>query len=371
MALAHAARSHLGGLANHGMSNSERARLGASSEEHMVRVLGSQIYLAGWIVHVCLLWTLKAAMCSFYLRLARNLGTCREPIYAGFAFVFVTWIATFLSIMLSCRPLSRSWQISPDPGRRAISPDLAGFPSLRLLSLAVVLCYLIFLWLSMCLFTEGCSSNKIMFESCHVNGDVASLTVANNFVMGRLTGKPGPSHQAEACPVLPPKIWSAQQTSLRTGFPRCHFEKTEMTYGTGAVRRWCHYVTSVRSCSCYTSTHSLLPYSATIGSFGLHQRLRNLAAAASPREEPVPIFWSHCPHRFSIHSRRRDYARPVVIDVNASRLMDYIDTDKLYEMSTIKSLLLQCIVTHLPARTLYIRLEIFIKSRDQSVLVAR
>ncbi|KAH7132974.1 hypothetical protein EDB81DRAFT_659697 [Dactylonectria macrodidyma] len=116
IALAHAARSHLGGLANHGMSDAERARLGASGEEHTLRVLGSQIYLAGWVVHVSLLWTLKAAMCSFCSRLARNLGACREPIYAGFALLYVTWIATFLSIMLSCRPLSRNWQISPDPG---------------------------------------------------------------------------------------------------------------------------------------------------------------------------------------------------------------------------------------------------------------
>ncbi|KAH6984093.1 hypothetical protein EDB80DRAFT_625118 [Ilyonectria destructans] len=116
MALAHAGRSHLGGLANHGMSDAERSRLGADGEEDTLRVLGSQIYLAGWVVHVSLLWALKAAMCSFCSRLARNLGASREPIYAGFTFLYITWIVTFLSIMLSCRPLSRNWQISPDPG---------------------------------------------------------------------------------------------------------------------------------------------------------------------------------------------------------------------------------------------------------------
>ncbi|KAH6980549.1 hypothetical protein EDB80DRAFT_826055 [Ilyonectria destructans] len=116
MALAYAVRSHLGGLANHGMSDTERARLGAGSEEHELRVLGSQIYLAEWVVHVSLLWMLKAAACTHCLRLARDLGTYREPAYAGLAFVFITWIVAFLCVMLGCRPLSRSRQISPDPG---------------------------------------------------------------------------------------------------------------------------------------------------------------------------------------------------------------------------------------------------------------
>ncbi|KAH6956037.1 hypothetical protein BKA56DRAFT_681189 [Ilyonectria sp. MPI-CAGE-AT-0026] len=104
MALAYAVRSHLGGLANHG------------SEEHELQVLGSQIYLAEWVVHVSLLRMLKAAACTHCLRLARDLGTYREPAYAGLAFVFITWIVAFLSVMLGCRPLSRSRQISPDPG---------------------------------------------------------------------------------------------------------------------------------------------------------------------------------------------------------------------------------------------------------------
>ncbi|KAH6984122.1 hypothetical protein EDB80DRAFT_768118 [Ilyonectria destructans] len=120
-ALAYAVRSHLGGLANHSMSDTERARLGAGSEEHELRVLGSQIYLAEWVVHVSLLWMLKATACTHCLRLARDLGTYREPAYAGLAFVFITWIVAFLSVMLGRRPPSRSRQISPDPGNRSFA----------------------------------------------------------------------------------------------------------------------------------------------------------------------------------------------------------------------------------------------------------
>lgn len=43
------------------MSNVERAGIETSGEEHTLRVLGSQIYLAEWVVHFSLLWALKAA----------------------------------------------------------------------------------------------------------------------------------------------------------------------------------------------------------------------------------------------------------------------------------------------------------------------
>ena len=33
------------------------------------RVIGSKIQAAGWLLYICSLWSLKAAVCTFYLHL--------------------------------------------------------------------------------------------------------------------------------------------------------------------------------------------------------------------------------------------------------------------------------------------------------------
>jgi hypothetical protein len=38
--------------------------------EHKHRVLGSKLQITGYSLYAVLLWSLKAAMCNFYLRLA-------------------------------------------------------------------------------------------------------------------------------------------------------------------------------------------------------------------------------------------------------------------------------------------------------------
>ncbi|KAK4125692.1 hypothetical protein N657DRAFT_591410 [Parathielavia appendiculata] len=103
------------GLANNGMTDEQRRLLDASSEEYHLRVNGSKTQVAGWSIYTSLLWTIKAAMCAFYLRLTDGLGF-HKRIYIGFALIGSTWIAVLLSILLGCRPLEKNWQIYPDPG---------------------------------------------------------------------------------------------------------------------------------------------------------------------------------------------------------------------------------------------------------------
>lgn len=100
------------------MSSEEREALDPSSQEYLLRVNGSKTQVAGWCVYTTLLWTLKAAMCTFYLRLTEGLDNYRPRIFVGFALIFVTWVVVLLSILLGCRPLSKSWQINPDPGSK-------------------------------------------------------------------------------------------------------------------------------------------------------------------------------------------------------------------------------------------------------------
>ncbi|KAI0145180.1 hypothetical protein GGR57DRAFT_517387 [Xylariaceae sp. FL1272] len=105
------------GLANNGMTDSDRIALDPHDEMYHQRVIGSKIQLAGWATYSSLLWTLKASLLFFYLRLTAGLHrTFRYRIYAGFALLAATWISATLTLFLSCRPFHRNWQIYPDPG---------------------------------------------------------------------------------------------------------------------------------------------------------------------------------------------------------------------------------------------------------------
>ncbi len=97
------------------MTDAERAALSPDSEEYMLRVNGSKTQVAGWSTYTFLLWILKASMCTFYLRLTDGLNY-HMRIYVGFGLITTTWVAVLLSILLGCRPLSKNWQIYPDPG---------------------------------------------------------------------------------------------------------------------------------------------------------------------------------------------------------------------------------------------------------------
>jgi hypothetical protein len=95
---------------------------------------GSKTQVAGWTTYTFLLWTIKAAMCAFYLRLTVRFHHGRQRIvrdadtklqdglgfqrrvYIGFAVIGITWVAVLLSILLGCQPLHKNWQIYPDPG---------------------------------------------------------------------------------------------------------------------------------------------------------------------------------------------------------------------------------------------------------------
>ncbi|GJC96105.1 hypothetical protein ColKHC_04931 [Colletotrichum higginsianum] len=111
-ALAYSVGAYWRGLANNGMTDEERRNLDPASEEFNIsvgRVNGSKTQIAGWITYSCLvLWPAKAAMCTFYVRLTR--------IICGFVLIIVTWLAVFFSIIFSCHPIHKNWQIYPDPG---------------------------------------------------------------------------------------------------------------------------------------------------------------------------------------------------------------------------------------------------------------
>ncbi|RDL35323.1 uncharacterized protein BP5553_07254 [Venustampulla echinocandica] len=115
--LAYFAVNHGQGLANNAMTDAERAALSVDSTEYQLRVFGSKIQVVGWSTYSCLIFSLKIAVLVFYIRLMQGLSNrFRIRIWVGFGLVIVTWLATFITIFSSCRPLSKYWQINPDPG---------------------------------------------------------------------------------------------------------------------------------------------------------------------------------------------------------------------------------------------------------------
>ncbi|KAF0316938.1 hypothetical protein GQ607_015824 [Colletotrichum asianum] len=116
-ALAYSVGAYWQGLANNGMTDEQRRNLDPNSEEYRIRVNGSKTQIAGWITYSCLvLWPAKAAMCTFFLRLTEGLHNFQKRIYGGFALIVVTWLTVLFSIIFSCFPTHKNWQIYPDPG---------------------------------------------------------------------------------------------------------------------------------------------------------------------------------------------------------------------------------------------------------------
>jgi hypothetical protein len=104
------------GLANNGMTPSQRANLDSTSQEYGLRVGGSKTQLVGWNLYVLLLWSLKMCMCHFYSRLTVGLANLELRVKIGYGMIVATYIATMMSILLGCRPFEKNWQIHPDPG---------------------------------------------------------------------------------------------------------------------------------------------------------------------------------------------------------------------------------------------------------------
>ncbi|KAK4151639.1 hypothetical protein C8A00DRAFT_45212 [Chaetomidium leptoderma] len=104
------------GLSNSYMTDEERAALSPDSQEYADRVFGSKIQVFGWTLYAASLWCLKACVAIFYSRLTANLAHLRIRVYIAYAFIGVTWVVTTVLLLFGCQPMSKYWQISPDPG---------------------------------------------------------------------------------------------------------------------------------------------------------------------------------------------------------------------------------------------------------------
>ncbi|KAK0643835.1 hypothetical protein B0T16DRAFT_392298 [Cercophora newfieldiana] len=114
-ALAYSVGAYWRGFANNNMTAEYRAQLDPEGLEYYLRVNGSKTQVAGWSVYTFLLWVIKAAMCSFYLRLTEGLEF-KMRIYVGFGLIVTTWLTVLFSILFGCgHNFEKNWQIHPEP----------------------------------------------------------------------------------------------------------------------------------------------------------------------------------------------------------------------------------------------------------------
>ncbi|KAI9044866.1 uncharacterized protein KD926_011039 [Aspergillus affinis] len=131
------------GLANNSMTDHQRMTLDPASEEYRLRVGGSKTQVVGWSLYTTLLWLLKTCMAMFFSRVTyANYCTALFPqaylryfamlihqddnraglvnmtirIRLAYLFIAATYIAVICSILFGCHPISKNWQIYPDPG---------------------------------------------------------------------------------------------------------------------------------------------------------------------------------------------------------------------------------------------------------------
>jgi hypothetical protein len=118
---------------NIGLSDEERAAV--TPEQTARLVAGSKCLLAGWTCYVTLIWSLKACMLFFYNRptyartsslpysclsrlIRRSLGLFQQKLVKfNVGLCAATYVAVILTIFFHCRPLSKHFQVYPDPGR--------------------------------------------------------------------------------------------------------------------------------------------------------------------------------------------------------------------------------------------------------------
>ncbi|KAH6887566.1 hypothetical protein B0T10DRAFT_538971 [Thelonectria olida] len=104
------------GLANNNMTDAERAALSPDSTEYKNRVGGSKNQIIGWSVYTTTVWMIKLSMCAFYSRLTTGLTVYKVRVWLGYTLIIVTYVACIASILFSCVPFHKLWQINPNPG---------------------------------------------------------------------------------------------------------------------------------------------------------------------------------------------------------------------------------------------------------------
>ncbi|TDZ41025.1 hypothetical protein CTRI78_v010004 [Colletotrichum trifolii] len=100
---------------------------------------GSKNFVVGMCCYATIVWTLKFNMLFFYRRLVGGQWVERFLVPV-MCFVGVTALAMVLIILLTCRPITKMWQIRPDPGENCVPQNKVYFYSILAMNVTTDLC---------------------------------------------------------------------------------------------------------------------------------------------------------------------------------------------------------------------------------------
>ncbi|BCS29343.1 uncharacterized protein APUU_70913S [Aspergillus puulaauensis] len=116
VSLAYLVGARYGGFTNSYMTPEQRASLDPNSDEYHFRIMGSKIQVAGWNLYAMVLWLIKGSLAVFYSRLTTGLSHLPTRVRFAYILLGVTYLGVALTLVLSCQPMRKFWQINPDPG---------------------------------------------------------------------------------------------------------------------------------------------------------------------------------------------------------------------------------------------------------------
>ncbi|KAL4785887.1 hypothetical protein BJX76DRAFT_366524 [Aspergillus varians] len=116
VSLAYLVGARYGGFTNSYITDGARAALDPNSGEYHNRIMGSKIQVAGWSLYAMVLWLVKFSLAVFYSRLTTGLSHLPTRVRFAYVLLGMTYLVVGLTIVLSCQPMHKFWQINPDPG---------------------------------------------------------------------------------------------------------------------------------------------------------------------------------------------------------------------------------------------------------------
>ncbi|KAK8062046.1 hypothetical protein PG994_008412 [Apiospora phragmitis] len=119
----------------------QQDRLDLPVSEYAAYEFGTKMFLLGETLYLGTVWTLKLCMAFFYRRLVRGLWSEKLilPLMAG---IGMTGLAGILTIYTTCTPVSKHWQILPNPGPICVPQNPWVFITIMGLNLSTDLCIL-------------------------------------------------------------------------------------------------------------------------------------------------------------------------------------------------------------------------------------
>ncbi|KAK8122216.1 hypothetical protein PG984_010886 [Apiospora sp. TS-2023a] len=120
---------------------SPQDRIDLPKSDYALYEYGTKLFLVGETLYMGVVWSLKLCMAFFYRRLVRGLWSEKliMPLIAG---IMATGTAGIITIYTTCVPVTKMWQILPDPGPLCVPQNPWVMITILCLNLATDMCIL-------------------------------------------------------------------------------------------------------------------------------------------------------------------------------------------------------------------------------------